>query len=1747
MREIILKGCHEHNLKGLDLKLPLYHVICVTGVSGSGKSSLVFDTLFAEGERRYLETFSSYVRQYFERLPRPKVEAIENIPPAIAISQVNPVKSSRSTVGTLSEITHFAKMLYFRAAEARCAGCGRSVSASDPLSAARKLLLLAEGKPAIVTAPVKAREDPALLREGLLQAGFYRAYLSGRICELEEVSSLPPEIEVVLDRVKLESAVLDRLVEALERGFEMAGEVRVHLPYGEEYRFSPWARCPYCGLSVPRKVPNLFSFNSPLGACPECRGFGRVLDIDWDLVIPDPKKSLKDGAITVLEMPFAWEVKEDLWEYCRRAGIPLERPWEDLPEEVRRKILFGDGTWYGVKDLFDWLETKRYKAHVRILLSRFRAYRQCPACGGTRFRSEALQFFLNGLNLGEFYALPVSEARRFIEDLLRGDLPRAENLLAREIYRRLAYLDEVGLSYLTLDRQSRTLSGGEVARVLLTRALSSELTETLYLLDEPTTGLHPRDTERVIRFLKRLSAYGNTAVVVEHDPEVILSADLVVDLGPGAGEAGGNLLYVGKPDNLLEKDTPTAEALRALRRPRKKELSRPYKARLEKFLVLRGVSENNLKNIRVRIPKEALTVVCGVSGSGKSTLVELCLYRGLKRARGEATEPPGRFKALEGHEDISEVILLDQSPLSRTPRGNLATYLGAYNLIRRLLAASPEAKERGLTPAHFSFNSPEGRCPECEGLGFQVVEMQFLSDLTFPCEACGGKRFQPEVLSVRWRGKNVAEILEMTVEEALAFFSGHRELVRRLLPAKEVGLSYLRLGQPLSTLSGGEAQRLKMARAFGLPDSQKALLILDEPTVGLHLKDIEKLLVALRRLVEKGHTVVAVEHHPEVILSADWVIELGPEGGVAGGHLLYEGPLSGLLERDTPTGEWLKRYLSGDLRVEASHFPDLKPREKLISVRGARHHNLKNLALDLPREKLIVVTGVSGSGKSTLAFDLLFAEGQRRYLESLPAYLRQFVKLYEEPEVDLISGIPPTVALEQRSSRPGPRSTVGTITDILPYLRLLFSRLGQAHCPRCERPLTRLSREAILQRILAELSGRRVKVLSPRVRRRKGFHRPVFERALSAGYREVRVDGRFITMPPFPELSRFREHTIEVVVGETEVSRSAERELRKLLFLALEAGRGEAVIWHEEGELFVSERLSCGECGVSLPEPDPLLFSFNTRAGACPECNGLGETDGEVCSACNGTRLRPEALAFRIGGRNIAELSDLPVSELIDFLRRLKFSGREAEIAKPILREVLARLKFLVEVGLPYLSLSRPGESLSGGEAQRVRLSAELGSNLTGVAYILDEPTVGLHPRDTEKLLAALRRLRDRGNTVIVVEHDEETILAADLVVDLGPGGGRRGGEVVYFGSPEGLSETKNSVTAKVLADRSRYRLSGKGRKPESFLTVHGASLYNLKEVTVRFPLRALTVVTGVSGSGKSTLITEVLYRSLQNLLSGKGGPVGARRLEGYEELRRVLQVDHSPIGRTPRSTPATYVGFMTEIRRLFAGTREARARGYTESRFSFNVEVGRCPACKGQGIIRVEMKFLPEVYQVCEVCGGARFNEETLNIRYKGKNIAEVLAMTFEEARDFFSAVPQVRRPLEILCDLGLDYLTLGQPSPTLSGGEAQRVKLATEFVKGGRGGTLFVLDEPSSGLHIADVQKLMRLLHGLVDQGNTVVVIEHNLEVIKEADWIVDLGPEGGEAGGQVLYEGPPEGLIALETPTAEALRRYLAQGDE
>jgi excinuclease ABC subunit A len=1043
--------------------------------------------------------------------------------------------------------------------------------------------------------------------------------------------------------------------------------------------------------------------------------------------------------------------------------------------------------------------------------------------------------------------------------------------------------------------------------------------------------------------------------------------------------------------------------------------------------------------------------------------------------------------------------------------------------------------------------------------------MQFLSDVTITCPDCGGKRFKPAILAVAFRGRNIDDILNMTVDAALEFFSDQAAVVGALTPLGEVGLGYIRLGQPINTLSGGEAQRLKLARHLKTGGSRPALFVFDEPTTGLHFEDIGRLLQALQRLVAEGHSVLVVEHNLDVVKTADWVIDLGPEGGDAGGRLVVAGtPETVADHRGSHTGRYLKAYLAGGsfpqpaaaglpMAAEApAAYGASRPRD-VIAVRGAREHNLKNVQVDIPHNQLVVLTGVSGSGKSTLAFDILYAEGQRRYLESLAPYVRQYMKILERPDLDVLDGLPPTVAIEQRVSHAGRRSTVATLTEIYHFLRLLFSKLGERHCTGCGRRLIAQSRERLAARARERFQDTTAVVLAPKVAGRKGFHRDLLATACKQGYEAARIDGTLAALKPGMALNRHGLHTIELVVG-----RLPHPAPEDLIFRALEEGGGAVILLGEDGrEEILSLKGVCPACGIGLNALDPRLFSFNSPQGQCPACEGLGQTPADPgagreaaeqpgCPACGGSRLKPEALAVKIQGHSIWDLVRLPAGAAAAALAALKFVPDVAPISAPILAEIGARLALLNRLGLGYLSLGRSGETLSGGEAQRVRLAAQLGSNLTGVCYILDEPTIGLHPRDSAVLIAALKELRDRGNSILVVEHDEETIRAADTLIDLGPGAGRLGGAIVATGPPAAVAAVAESVTGAHLRQRRRPLTSR--RRPVrgvAAIGIRGASAHNLQAVDVDIPLATLVCVTGVSGSGKSSLLKETLYKGLRLLLNRGQLPGHCRDLTGWRQITRVLEVDHSPIGRTPRSVPASYVGFLNLIRDLLAATPLARSRGYRPGRFSFNRAEGYCPACKGHGSLKTSMSFLPDVTVHCEICDGRRFTPETLEVRYKGRNMAEILEMTFAEAADFFAPVPKIRQAVKVVDDIGLGYLRLGQPSPTLSGGEAQRIKLAEQLARPGNGHTLYILDEPTTGLQRADVLKLTGVLQALVDAGNTVAVIEHNLEIMKAADWIIDLGPEGGDGGGRVVAAGAPEEILAAASVshTARCLQRDLA----
>ncbi len=1461
------------------------------------------------------------------------------------------------------------------------------------------------------------------------------------------------------------------------------------------------------------------------------------------------------------------------------------------------------------------------------------------------------------------------------------------------------------------------------------------------------------------------------------------------------------------------------------------------------WLTIRGARHNNLKNLDVAFPLGRFVVVTGVSGSGKSSLVNDILHEALAlRLNGAITAKPGEHDSIEGIEHLDKIIAIDQTPIGRTPRSNPATYIKVFDEIRDLYTKLPDAKLRGYRPGRFSFNVPAGpkgggRCEACEGNGSTRVEMDFLADVWVTCPVCEGRRFSRETLQMLFKGKSIGDVLEMDIQTALDHFESQPRIRAMLQTLHDVGLDYIKLGQPSPTLSGGEAQRIKLARELVKKPTGRTMYVLDEPTTGLHFADVRKLLAVLHGFVDAGNSVVVIEHNTDVIKTADWLIDLGPEGGAGGGRIIATGTPEEIAENPaSETGKSLRK--SSELRIaNSASAAGAAPRSRskdhsllatrnaelvspaVLRVRGARQHNLKDISVEIPRDQMTVCSGVSGSGKTSFAIDTVFTEGYRRYVESLSAYARQFLGQLQKPDVDHIEGLSPAICIEQRAGGRSPRSTVGTVTEIYDYMRVLWARVGQRYCPKCEAPIGSQTVDQIVDRVLGLEPGSPITLLAPMTLGDGETYAALFNRLKASGYTRVRIDGKIEETAHATTLDARTRHRVDVVVDRAIVRKSGRARIAESVEHALALGNGlmtllvdevEVVPEHLEvaegvaaggevvsdagtahqltkdvietletistngspaalgdsatpksriqspksiirpaRELLFSQKLACLKCGTSYEELSPHQYSFNIPLGWCETCEGLGvqrgaaagaiirhphralldgaiagwgkidartplgrtlaslchhlgvsvdaplstwtqeqkqallfgtsgdwiaadEAEGKQksgkgskakeqtapfrfhwrgffpaidhatrhswtlrhklnnvltdipCITCRGGRLRADAAATRLSSEwrvashefslaaraqddsddsplpasgsavsTITQVCNLPLRDALAYFEELKLPREQKKIAGDLLLEIRTRLKFLIDVGLDYLTLHRAAPTLSGGESQRIRLASQIGSGLSGVLYVLDEPTIGLHPRDTQRLIQALHRLRDLGNTLLVVEHDRDVIRSADRLLDFGPRAGRFGGQIVADTSPSelvgrsatdaGRARKSKSPTAEDLGSLTRDYLTGRSaipipvnRRPvdanswektaiharpqrsrrqsadtagkgggwrarlaaraptnpddpvSGWLVVRGARQNNLKNVTVTIPLGRFVCVTGVSGSGKSSLINDIIAPALARHFNLATSAVGEHdAIEGLEHLSAVINVDQSPIGTTPLSNPATYTGVFEWIRELFARLPDSKVRGYTSNRFSFNRPGGRCEACEGYGQKKIEMHFMPDVWVECEVCRGRRYNPESLEVRYKGRNISEVLDLSVADAVALFENVPRVRRMLQTLADVGLDYVQLGQAAPTLSGGEAQRVKLATELGKPDTGRTLYILDEPTTGLHFDDVRKLLAIMHRLVDLGNTVLVVEHNLDVIKNADWIIELGPEAGDAGGRIVAMGKPEEL--------------------
>jgi excinuclease ABC subunit A len=1718
--DIVIRGAREHNLRDVSLRLPRNQLIVMTGVSGSGKSSLAFDTLYAEGQRRYVESLSSYARQFLGQMPKPEVDSITGLSPSISIQQKSSGRNPRSTVGTITEIYDYLRVLYARVGTGFCPRCDRPITAQTREQILESLLRLPEGTRFLVLAPLVQRQKGEYrdLFEDLLKQGFLRARVDGKFVPLTENLQLDRQmrhtIDVVIDRLKAGTAGAGRtrLAEAVDSALRLGqGSLIVaaenaqraeHVPDGEpsgteaagaapwtERLFSARYACTHCGISYEPPSPQLFSFNSPQGMCPDCNGLAVRHDFEPSLLIPDETLSLAKGAVELVGRfrdlgRWRRHILEGVAAALERdfginEGELLKFPWCELPEPIRQQMLFGTGernitfswrhrggvwkhggTFAGlIPELLESYRTAKNPMRRRQL-EKYMTISQCRSCRGSRLNpqarsvriastagrpssggAEACTSALSGtvaaqsgpvtpgapvpgapstrekakgrparggsaarsakeageatvspaqpaapweLTLPDVCGLTIEEAARFFESLdLDATGQRIAEEILKEIRGRLGFLLRCGLDYLTLDRGAPTLSGGETQRIRLAGQIGCGLVGVVYILDEPSIGLHPRDNDKLLDSLLQLRDQGNTVIVVEHDEDTMRAADHLVDFGPGPGVRGGKVVAEGTLEEILR--APGSVTGKYLGGELRIVVPDKRRVRGEKELTIVGAAHNNLRGIDVTLPLERFVCVTGVSGSGKSSLVNDILWEALNRDLNEGKGTPGKFKRLKGLEHLDKAIDIDQSPIGRTPRSNPATYVKLFDLVRDLYTQLPEAKLRGYKPGRFSFNVPSGRCEACEGNGSTRLEMDFLADIWVTCPVCNGHRFNHETLEVKFKGASIAEVLEMDVQQALTHFENVPKIRTLLQTLHDVGLDYLKLGQPSPTLSGGEAQRIKLARELGKRSTGRTIYLLDEPTTGLHFADVQKLLEVLHGLVELGNTVLVVEHNQDVIKTADWVIDLGPEGGAGGGALVAEGSPEVIAAcARSHTGRALAKVLaeaapprgkgaSGRSRRNGEVSPPSAPARRPpggegmsganapIVVKGASQHNLQNVDVEIPRQSLSVFCGPSGSGKSSLAMDTLYAEGQRRYVESLSSYARQFLGQMPKPRVEHISGLSPAIAIEQKTVGNTPRSTVGTVTEIYDYLRILFARLGHAWCPQCDVPVASQTTDEVIERILDWPDGSRILLLAPQEVAVGDSYEKLWDRLRGQGFRRVRVDGATYALDQVPEFDRRRKHDVEIVVDRLTVSRALRGRIADSVESALDLGRGWLHVARVDEKrpeaAWTVERFSlhkaCGTCGRSFEDLSPNNFSFNSSLGWCPACEGLGTQQGtnlaaliadpkrtlaegaiaawpdvarnplfrgileslseqfgipldrpfeklearhqrmvlygtgekwitldparlagaadttpaetpaggrpkkaaapnapavrlqykglypaveeasrvsfacrmrldhmvgEVpCSACHGSRLRDDAAAVRFHDRTLQQLCELPLGECLEFFQAIKLSARDRKIAGDLLREVVARLSFLVDVGLHYLTLSRTMPTLSGGESQRIRLGSQVGRALTGVLYVLDEPTIGLHPRDNGRLLKALRQLRDLGNTVVLVEHDREVLESSDRLFDFGPGAGRFGGTIVDAGSARELSRRGKSLTGKYLGGQeeipipNRRRIAGGG------------------------------------------------------------------------------------------------------------------------------------------------------------------------------------------------------------------------------------------------------------------------------------------------------------------------------------------------
>lgn len=1589
MREIIVENAFENNLKNVSLRIPHYKLIVVTGISGSGKTSLVYDVLCTEGQRLFFENFIGG-RQSSTKLSNPKASRIEGLFPVISIDQNHVVRSPRSTVGTLTELYDLLRLLFARL-----------------------------GK-----------------------------------------TDIP-------------------------------------------------------GIHLHR---SLFSFNMPDGYCPVCKGLGVQDHIDPELLIADASKTIREGAFALTTpnnyIVYSQVTMAVLDQVCHAEGFSVDIPWKDLTPQQKEVVLYGSDK---IKVLFGkhplesrlkWTgitakprEEDYYKGIVPVMedilrrdrnpnIMRFARSRPCEQCNGKRLNEKALSVTLwdkdisyySGMSLGEFH-------RYFSEILVNPDEAAVVEPVREAILNRTSLLIKLGAGHLSLERETLTLSEGEAKRIRLANQVTAGMRNVLYILDEPSVGLHPSEQKDLLEVLRSLVNGGNTVLLVEHDEQSILAADWIIDMGPGAGSDGGELIFNGPAKDFFTHKITNSLTQKFLLKG--KAFNPPNPARNETFFTITNADRNNLKKISPSFLKDAFNVITGVSGSGKTSLVDYMLENTLPGYQG-------LFK---------KTIHIDSSPIGRTPKSNPATYTGLSDHIRDLMASLPESLSRGYKKGQFSFVVKGGRCEECGGAGIQQIGMHFLGNVEVICESCNGNRFTDETLEIKYKGYNISNILELTIDEAHLFFENQPKITHITGILSELGLGYLKLGQPSTTLSGGEAQRVKLAYELSRSSADQTLYVLDEPTTGLHFSDIEILLKALRKLVNKGNTLVCIEHDPAFILQADRIIDLGPGSASEGGEIVAEGPVTSLLNHPVSiTASELRKYLQQDHPASLQPCKELNPSGG-IQILGAATNHLKDIDVTFALDAITVVTGVSGSGKSSLVQGTLFAESQRRFLEGVSSYNRQHVAKAGIPQLRESRGLIPAISLQKKNPVKNPRSTIATYTGLYDLYRLLFSRLAVSEIPGIK-PLSSAFSYNTEEGACPACKGLGSLVVCDEVKLISSPGKPILSGAMDSSR-----TGRFYGDPYGQYIATLltvgKEYGFDYSIPWTELDPKAKE-------LALK-GCGEKnfeVEWkYKRGAHEGIHQLKTSWPGLlKLVEEEYFRKHGDARGEAILEL-----MKSETCPHCSGFRLKPEMLRYTIEGLHIGELMAQSTDEAIDWFSdgfADKFQSELEKQAATVLQEsIRERLKALHQAGLGYISTNRIVGTLSGGEFQRLQLAGLVRAPLTGVAYLLDEPSFGLHPIDIRRISNLILKLNQHGNTLIMVDHSPLMTELSEYIIELGPAAGSQGGQLIYAGKTKDYPKETNLPT-------EQYPVNG---TPRTGISIRKAYANNLRHIDVEISAGVLTAITGVSGSGKTSLLDKVIYESIVS-----ERPVNCNEFQGKEHFSGFIYIEQSVPGTGHTATVGSMLGISDQLARIYAARAESKKHGFKSSHFLSGSRDSRCIACEGTGFSHVSMDFFNDIETPCERCGGTGFRDEILELRIGDKSIYDALQLSFDESATFFETNLPAKSDktfhpvLQLIQKTGLGHLSPGRSLKTLSTGELQRLKLVSGLASKTGNNTLILLDEPTGGLHPKDIQKLLKLFAELIQAGNTLICVTHEPLLMAAAQGIIELGPGGGSQGGQIIPSG-------------------------